>query len=56
MENQLMSVKELAQYLKLAEITVYRLAEAKDLPGLKAGKQWRFDKGEIDQWLKWRRR
>ena len=57
MENQpFMTVKEVAEYLRLAEITVYRLAEAKDLPGVKAGRKWRFVRAEVDHWLKWRKR
>ncbi len=54
--NQFMTVKETAEYLRLAEITIYRLAESKDLPGFKAGRKWRFIKSEVDQWLRWRKR
>ncbi len=56
MESGFMDVTEIASYLKLSKITIYRLAEAKDLPGVKAGKKWRFIKSEVDEWLKWRRR
>jgi len=56
METDFLTVRETAKYLRLAEITVYRLAESKDLPGFKAGRQWRFIKSEVDQWLKWRKR
>jgi len=44
METQFMTVPEVAQYLRVALITVYRLAEKSDLPGVKAGGQWRFVK------------
>jgi excisionase family DNA binding protein len=54
-EFQYMTVKEVARYLRLAEITIYRLAEKKDLPGYKAGRLWRFIKNEIDDWLRSRR-
>jgi len=50
-----MSVKEVAAYLRLAEITIYRLAEKKDLPGYRAGRKWRFVKEEVDRWLRGRR-
>ena len=50
-----MTVREVAEYLRLAEITIYRLAEAHDLPGFKAGRQWRFIKSEVDQWLRWKK-
>jgi excisionase family DNA binding protein len=56
MEAQLMTVSEVAQYLRVAPITVYRLAEKKDLPGVKAGGQWRFVKSEVDEWLRWKNR
>ena len=56
METQFMTVPEVAQYLRVALITVYRLAEKKDLPGFKAGSKWRFIKSEVDQWLRGRGR
>ena len=55
-ETAFMTLKEVAEYLRLAEITIYRLTERKDLPGFKAGGKWRFIKSEVDQWLRWRKR
>jgi excisionase family DNA binding protein len=55
-EQAFMTVPEVAEYLRLAMITVYRLAEKKDLPAFKAGGKWRFIKSEVDQWLRWRNR
>lgn len=55
-ESAFMTVTEVSEYLRLAKITIYRLAEAKDLPGFKAGAKWRFIKSEVDQWLRWRKR
>jgi len=54
--TQFMTVREVAKYLRLSEITVYRMAERKDLPGRKHGKQWRFPKTEIEEWSRWNRR
>lgn len=51
MTKEVMSTKELAQYLGIAEITVYRLAKAGKIPGAKVGKKWRFSKELIDTWL-----
>ncbi len=45
-------VKELAKYLDIAEITVYRLSEKGKIPGRKVGAQWRYVKDQIDQWLR----
>jgi excisionase family DNA binding protein len=41
------TVKEVCQYLKLTESTIYKLASQGVLPGLKIGKSWRFDMDEI---------
>ena len=54
--TEFMTVKEVGEYLRLAPITIYRLAERKALPGFKAGSKWRFIKSEVDQWLRGRRR
>ena len=56
MDSQFMTVRQVGDYLGLATITIYRLAEKKGLPGVKAGGKWRFIKSEVDQWLKWRKR
>jgi excisionase family DNA binding protein len=47
-----LGVKELARYMAVSEITVYRLLEKGRIPGKKVGAQWRFLKSEIDDWLK----
>ena len=47
-----MTVKELADYLKIAEKTAYRFALEKKIPGFKIGGAWRFRKTEIDSWIK----
>jgi excisionase family DNA binding protein len=50
-ESDIMTVKDLAQYLKIAEKTAYRFALEGKIPGFKIGSAWRFRKGEIDQWI-----
>lgn len=50
--DEIMTVKELADYLKIAEKTAYRFAAEKKLPGFKVGSAWRFKKDEIDAWIK----
>ena len=47
----LMTLQELAEYLKLAERTVYGYAQKGVLPGIKIGSSWRFRKSDIDAWL-----
>jgi excisionase family DNA binding protein len=43
MTNNIVTAKEISQYLKLSESTVYKLALAGELPGFKIGDSWRFD-------------
>ena len=50
--NEIMTVKELAEYLKIAEKTAYRFVLGKKIPGFKVGGSWRFRKSEIDAWIK----
>jgi excisionase family DNA binding protein len=48
-------VKDIAKYLGLATITIYRLTEKGEIPARKIGGQWRFLKDEVDQWIRDRR-
>ncbi len=41
------TAKEVGDYLKLTESTIYKLATNGDIPGFKIGKSWRFDMDEI---------
>lgn len=50
--DDILTIKELSLYLKLAEKTAYRLASDSKIPGFKVGGAWRFRKSEIDQWIK----
>ena len=51
-KSDIITVKELADYLKIAEKTAYRFALEKKIPGFKVGAAWRFRKAEIDKWIK----
>ena len=51
-ESDIMTVKDLALYLKIAEKTAYRFASEKKVPGFKVGNAWRFRKSEVDNWIK----
>src|SRR5690606_7045259 len=46
-----MTTKELAEYLRLSERSVYRLLERGEIPAVKVGGQWRFRKSAVDEWL-----
>ena len=49
--DELLTAQELAQYLKLDEMTIYNWAAAGTLPAHRLLKHWRFRKREIDRWL-----
>jgi excisionase family DNA binding protein len=50
--NQIMTIREVAKYLRMGESTVYRLANEGKLPGRKIGGGWRFSRTELDKWVK----
>jgi len=50
-ENRLLSVEELAGYLKIPKSTLYKMCLEREIPCAKIGKHWRFDKKLIDEWL-----
>jgi len=47
-----MNVDELAQYLNLQKQTIYNWLNQNKIGGIKIGGVWRFDKNEIDKWLR----
>ena len=51
MTDQILTMKEVAKYLKLAEKTAYRLAAEKKLPGFKVGGSWRFKLVDLEAWI-----
>ncbi|RLG43796.1 MAG: DNA-binding protein [Thermoproteota archaeon] len=50
-EEKLMTLKEVAEYLRLDEHTVYRMARKGKIPAFKIAGQWRFKKELIEKWL-----
>ena len=51
MEEEIITVKELAEYLRMNERTVYKLAQEGKIPGARVGNQWRFKKSLLNDWL-----
>jgi excisionase family DNA binding protein len=45
------TVKEVAEFLRLKEATICRLASEGKLPGVKVGKSWRFDMDALERWV-----
>jgi excisionase family DNA binding protein len=50
MDSDIMTMREVAEYLKINEKTAYKLAADGKIPGFKVGGAWRFRKSEIDKW------
>ena len=48
----LLSVEELADYLGLKKQTIYNWLNQGKISGIKIGKVWRFDKSDIEKWLR----
>ena len=49
--GQMLTAQELAEYLKLTEVTIYKYANEGKIPGTKIGSRWRFNKDKIDELL-----
>ena len=47
----IMTVRDVAEYLRVSEAKVYRLAREGELPVFRIGKAWRFRKDLLDDWL-----
>lgn len=51
MSDEILTLKDVARYLKLTEKTAYRLAAEGKLPGFKVGGSWRFKKEDVLDWI-----
>jgi excisionase family DNA binding protein len=49
--KRLLSVDEVADYLKIPKSTLYKMCSEREIPCAKIGKHWRFDKKLIDEWF-----
>ena len=52
MQSRLLTAEEVSQYLNLHPQTVYFMARRGELPVVKVGRAVRFDKVELDLWIK----
>lgn len=53
--QRLMDIEEVADYLKLRKQTLYNWLHQKKIAGIKVGGVWRFERKEVDNWLKSKR-
>jgi excisionase family DNA binding protein len=51
MPDEILTIAEVAEYLKVTEKTVYGLAQKRQIPGFKVGGQWRFRRTDIATWI-----
>lgn len=51
-KSEILTINQVADYLKVTERTIYRLAAAKKIPAFKVGGTWRFSRADIDGWIK----
>ena len=47
----LMTLDEVARYLRMKKVTIYKHAQEGKVPGFKVGSKWRFKKSTIDRWI-----
>jgi len=47
-----LTIGELASYIKMSRTKLYGMAQRSEIPASKIGNQWRFDREEIDQWMR----
>ncbi len=53
--SEILTIDELAAYLKVPKSTLYMLAREGKVPSTKVGRHWRFQKRAIDRWLEGKR-
>jgi len=49
--KDILTVKEVAEYLRMNQMTIYKMAQKGEIPAFKIASNWRFRKEEIDEWL-----
>lgn len=50
-DDEILTLEEVAVFLKAGKRTVYRLAASGEIPEFKLGGTWRFRRSELDQWI-----
>ena len=51
MEEKLLSVDDICEYLGIGRDTAYKWISGKGLPAYRLGRLWKFKKNEVDKWL-----
>ena len=49
--SQIMTTKEISEYLRIHQITICKYAAVGEIPAIRVGRVWRFGKEAIDKWI-----
>ncbi|MER3422224.1 MAG: hypothetical protein C4293_02315 [Nitrospiraceae bacterium] len=52
LKDELLTASETCRYLKVAPRTLYRYIQERRMPAFKLGKEWRFVRSDLEQWLR----
>ena len=55
-KSELLTVEETCRYLKITPRTLYRYLRSRQIPAFKLGKEWRFVRSDLEQWIRDRTR
>jgi excisionase family DNA binding protein len=55
-KSELMTATETCRYLKITPRTLYRYLQSRQIPAFKLGKEWRFVRSDLEQWIRERSR
>jgi excisionase family DNA binding protein len=55
-KSELMTAEETCHYLKITPRTLYRYLRSRQIPAFKLGKEWRFVRSDLEQWIRDRTR
>lgn len=50
-QDQILTLDELAAYLKVGKCTLYRMSTQAEIPAFKVGGTWRFRRSDINRWI-----
>lgn len=53
-KDELLTAAEACGYLKIAPRTLYRYIQDRRMPAFKLGKEWRFVRSDLEQWIRQR--
>ena len=51
-KSELMTAEEPCRYLKITQRTLYRYLKNHQIPAFKLGKEWRFVRSDLEQWIR----